>query len=216
MIIEIVYDNEARSGLQSDWGFAALIRKDENILFDTGTKVSILRNNMEKMGIGIDEIDKVVLSHEHHDHVGGLDCVLSEDLEVFVPVEFSSKIKNKIERTALLNSVSGPQRISKGIYTTGGLKGHAVEQSLVIELMQGVAVVTGCAHPGLVRILEASKGYGDIRAVIGGFHGFDEYEALEDVEKIVPCHCTKNKIKIKRRFEEKTIDCFAGLKIEME
>ena len=52
MRLRIVYDNEAKEGLERDWGFSCLIESaDRKLLFDTGASEAILSRNMEKLGI---------------------------------------------------------------------------------------------------------------------------------------------------------------------
>ena len=76
MKLTIVYDNEVFKkglGLRSDWGFSCLIQNnEESILFDCGAKGDILINNMRKLEIEPRNINKIVISHEHWDHNGGL------------------------------------------------------------------------------------------------------------------------------------------------
>lgn len=75
-----------------------------------------------------------------------------------------------------------------------------------IETTEGLVVVTGCAHAGLVNALDCVRqvsGRKRVRAVIGGFHlaGASEKrleltaEALKALspDLIVPCHCTGEK-----------------------
>jgi 7,8-dihydropterin-6-yl-methyl-4-(beta-D-ribofuranosyl)aminobenzene 5'-phosphate synthase len=45
---------------------------DEKILYDTGLNSETLLNNMEALSVSPDEITKLVLSHGHSDHTGGL------------------------------------------------------------------------------------------------------------------------------------------------
>jgi len=45
---------------------------DEKILYDVGLDSKILLNNMEALSISPDDITKLVLSHGHTDHAGGL------------------------------------------------------------------------------------------------------------------------------------------------
>jgi len=58
-------------------GVSYLIRTDNaTILFDLGlnpanTDPSPLLNNMEKLGVKLDDIDIIVISHNHGDHIGG-------------------------------------------------------------------------------------------------------------------------------------------------
>jgi 7,8-dihydropterin-6-yl-methyl-4-(beta-D-ribofuranosyl)aminobenzene 5'-phosphate synthase len=59
-------------GLMAEWGLSILVESEEiNILFDTGQSLSA-SHNAEIMGINLSQIDKIVLSHGHFDHTGGL------------------------------------------------------------------------------------------------------------------------------------------------
>jgi len=72
MKITIVYDNEASADLKSGWGFSCLIEGKERLLFDTGNSGKKLIYNMKQLNIVPETIDKVVISHNHWDHTGGL------------------------------------------------------------------------------------------------------------------------------------------------
>ena len=76
--ITVVSDNNPyKAGLKTSWGFACVIRgAEKTILFDTGGSSVILLGNMKLLGINPKDIDVVVLSHIHGDHVGGLDGFL--------------------------------------------------------------------------------------------------------------------------------------------
>ncbi len=78
--ITVSYDNNPyKERLTTAWGFSCVIRGTEKtILFDTGGNGSILLTNMEKLGINPKEVDLVVLSHIHGDHVGGLASFLGK------------------------------------------------------------------------------------------------------------------------------------------
>ena len=63
-------------GIMAEWGLSILVESDEmNILFDTGQSLSVSHNATE-MGIDLKIIDKIVLSHGHFDHTGGLKTIL--------------------------------------------------------------------------------------------------------------------------------------------
>lgn len=76
------------------------------------------------------------------------------------------------------------------------------EQALYLMLKKGVVVITGCAHPGVVNIVQhAKKSTGSrIHMLIGGFHlggaGQDRIRKTMDqlkslgVDRIAPLHCT--------------------------
>jgi len=98
--IAIVYDNNPyKEGLKTAWGFSCVIRCGRTILFDTGGNGTILLENMEKLGINPKDVDIVVLSHIHNDHVGGLSKFLKINHNVTVyllrsfPEEFKEEIK---------------------------------------------------------------------------------------------------------------------------
>jgi len=218
MKLRIVYDNEAKEGLESDWGFSCLIEAGKRILFDTGASGEILSRNMQRLGIRKEEIEIIVLSHEHWDHIGGLSAVLHQNVAVYVPGSFTKRTKKGIERKAAeVLEVSGPADIVPGVHTTGELGIGIKEQSLVLETKggEGVVVLTGCAHPGLENILEAAKVFGELYGVVGGFHGFDKLKRLEELKMIVPCHCTVRKEEILRMYSEKAVRCEAGERIKI-
>lgn len=56
---------------------------DDQILFDTGYS-DVFMKNAEKMGIDLNKANKIVLSHGHNDHTGGLKYFLQEkrDIEI--------------------------------------------------------------------------------------------------------------------------------------
>jgi len=72
-------ENTANTGeLLAEWGLSILVATDVvNILFDTGKTISV-SNNADTLGIDLRTIDKIVLSHAHYDHTGGLRQVLGK------------------------------------------------------------------------------------------------------------------------------------------
>lgn len=60
----------------AEFGWSVLVETDEvNILFDTGRSISVC-HNADILGIDLSKVDKIVLSHGHLDHTGGLRQVL--------------------------------------------------------------------------------------------------------------------------------------------
>ncbi|MDP2917294.1 MAG: MBL fold metallo-hydrolase, partial [Dehalococcoidia bacterium] len=56
----------------SEWALSILIETDEvTVLLDTG-KSTTATYNADTLGIDLGKIDKIVLSHSHYDHTGGL------------------------------------------------------------------------------------------------------------------------------------------------
>ena len=205
MKLTIVYDNQSATGLKSGWGFSCLIEENsKKVLFDTGDDGSKLLYNIKKLGFDVRNIDIIVLSHEHWDHIGGLSDILklNNKLEVFVLASFSEDLKNSIRKKAKLKEVRNEQEVIKNIYTTGLIENAPDEQSLILKTNKGIIVVVGCSHPGVDKILNIAKKYGKIYAVVGGFHGFSRLEILKDIEIIGACHCTQHKNEIKKMFPE--------------
>jgi len=60
----------------AEWGLSVLVQTDDlNILLDTGASISVPHNS-PLLGIDLSTIDRIVLSHGHYDHTGGLKEVL--------------------------------------------------------------------------------------------------------------------------------------------
>lgn len=212
MNFRVLYDNNAEKGFMVGWGFSCLLETSkENILFDTGWNGDILLYNMKIAGINPKNIDKIVISHGHWDHIGGINRILTYAIktEVYVPMSLSNNLKNEIKRYANLIEISNAQEISDNIWTTGELGEEIKEQSLVIKTDRGNVILTGCAHPGLDIIMEKSREWGDVHAVVGGFH-YSEVEILKNIPLILPCHCTKEIEEIKKKMPKSYKDCYAG------
>ncbi len=214
MRLTIVYDNEVfeeNPNLKSDWGFSCFIEGKENILFDTGTKGDILISNMKALNVDPREIDKIVISHEHFDHNGGLGEILkhTKDVEIY-------RIKGSIPGVKVIEVGEDKVELADGIWSTGKLGGLFIkEQSLVLEGKEGWYVLVGCSHPGVDKILERAKDIGDVVGIIGGFHGFKKLEVFKELKFICPCHCTSLKREILERFPDKSSRCGVGKVIEI-
>jgi len=204
--ITVVYENTlAQPDLTEGWGFSALIEYGgHTLLFDTGADGEALLNNMTALHINPLEIESVVLSHNHRDHTAGLDALLSTGVEpnVYVLPSFPASFKQRLSQTTTVIETTTDQVIVEGIVTTGEMNGTIPEQAIVIEVDQGVVILTGCAHPGIVAIVEHVKETSGkpLYLVLGGFHLMDKASAeitaivqgfrRLDVIRVGPCHCT--------------------------
>ena len=89
--ITILYDafgNDA--AMKKDWGFSALVEvAGKRILFDTGNDRDIFAANVKAKGVDLTNLDFVVLSHRHSDHMAGLSYVLSVNpkVKIYAPKE---------------------------------------------------------------------------------------------------------------------------------
>jgi len=227
--LTIVYDNNPYDErLRTAWGFGCYVNVDGvKILFDTGGDSKILIDNMAKLSIDAKEIEIIILSHIHGDHVGGLFGVLdlNSQVKVYFPASFPEDFKRRVKDSASeVTEVKGALKICNGVATTGELGTTIKEQSLVVATAKGLVIVTGCAHPGVVNIVKKAKELTgmEVHLVLGGFHlgGASENKILSiieqfremDVEKVAPCHCSGDRARalFKAEFGKKYVEAGVG------
>jgi 7,8-dihydropterin-6-yl-methyl-4-(beta-D-ribofuranosyl)aminobenzene 5'-phosphate synthase len=227
--ITILYDNYPFDDrLKTEWGFSCLIEGlEKTILFDTGGNGAVLMDNIEKLVVNPDEIDAVFLSHEHWDHTGGLQDFLqhNQKVVVYLLASFPESIKNIITHAgATFVEITSPTYFCERAGTIGELGTSINEQSLVIETDDGLVIVTGCAHPGIVHIIEAVKNYfgKNVYMVFGGFHlgGYSDSELMKMIQdfrklgvvKVGPCHCSGDRCRtlFKDEYKDDFVEIGAG------
>jgi 7,8-dihydropterin-6-yl-methyl-4-(beta-D-ribofuranosyl)aminobenzene 5'-phosphate synthase len=234
MTVTIICDNNLyKQGLQTGWGFSCLVTGiEKTILSDSGPEGSLI-GNMEKLAVEPKTIDIVFLSHIHGDHTGGLDSLLEKnsDVTVYLPESFPQKFKDNVkDHKAKIVDVKQDLKICEDVYSTGQVGGWIKEQSLIIRTNKGLVIITGCAHPGIVKILSVAKDLmeDDILLVMGGFHL--EWMTKGKIEKIIsafrqmgvryvgPGHCTGEKARalFEKHFGGNYINCGAGKVITIE
>ncbi len=201
MRIKVLYDKQGlEEKFRTGWGLSFLI--DDRVLFDTGEKGEWLVENMQFLGVNINKIEAVVISHDHWDHHGGLWEILRlrKGLKVYICPGFSKEFKDRAkEFQAELIETGKLIEITQNIFITGEIP----EQAVVLKTENGLTVITGCAHPGILKIIEKVKSKfpeESIYFVLGGFHLVDlDRRAVEivsenfkrmNVLKAGPTHCS--------------------------
>ncbi|SIO02160.1 7,8-dihydropterin-6-yl-methyl-4-(beta-D-ribofuranosyl)aminobenzene 5'-phosphate synthase [Algoriphagus halophilus] len=229
-----------------EWGYSALIEVDgKKILFDTGAKPETVLQNAREMDIDLSDVEDVLLSHNHWDHIGGL-LTLRQELKKQNPNAlkrihvgegiFSKRVNSENTILAIREELEADgvefyiyenqQELFPGVWITGpinrihnernwsgngkietasGLVEDTIpeDQSLVINTKNGLVLISGCGHAGLINTLDhivANSEEEKVFAIIGGFHLFNASEEhlnwtaskLRDfgVSKIIGAHCT--------------------------
>ncbi|MDA3895060.1 MAG: MBL fold metallo-hydrolase [Desulfobacteraceae bacterium] len=206
-------------GLVGEHGLSFLIEEDHSVLYDTGQGMGIL-NNLGLMGKNVNAIDKIIISHGHYDHTGGLMPVLKQrasgvpvyihsdafqnkiayietpDENFEIPIGFQHTKKDYEACGAEFRFIDHFTKIDEHIYAISDIErpkgwktwdvrlkykdGEAIyddpfndDLSLLLETGSGPVVLLGCAHAGVVEILNdlsAKTGHTEFHAVIGGTH----------------------------------------------
>lgn len=180
--------------LKTEAGVAYLIKADDTtILLDVGFNKkkehpSPLLHNAGVLGVSLGEIDMIVISHPHLDHLGGMGDqrnktfsisqgrVALPEIPVYAPVAISPSAFNPGPRPTV---VKAPLVLAKGVASIGViprnlyLMGVTEEQSLAIHVEgKGIVLVIGCGHQTIEKIIERAKALFDapIYGIIGGLH----------------------------------------------
>ncbi len=237
----------ARPATFGEEGLSILIEAGTSIiLLDTGQTVSAVLN-AAALGVDLSRVEKIVLSHGHFDHTGGLRSVLrkmrknvevvchpdvwapkyavgKDGAERFIGVPFQrAELESLGARFAMGR---GPVVIAEKVTALGEVSmendfetidphlfvrdGAALrpddlldDRAVVIDSGDGLVVVLGCAHRGIVNTLKSAQkltGVERINLVVGGSHlvGSEEERVWQtvaalkqlNVERLGLCHCT--------------------------
>lgn len=210
MKLTIMYDNRSyKEGWETGWGFSCVADNGKDrVLFDTGDNPYKLVGNFKKSEIDIKQIEAITFSHQHWDHVDGLEGFLNinKSARVYIPVSFPKKIMELVSENGndIIHSGQKVEEISDGIYIMPVLKKifKPAEQGLVLKINGGLALVTGCAHPGIVNMVRKTNELFNrkVKIILGGFHLSTKSDSKvkkiikklkeEGVSYFAPSHCT--------------------------
>ncbi len=254
--------------LMGEHGLSMLLEGDDATLFDTGQGLGVV-HNLRMLGKDIKSINRIVLSHGHYDHTGGLMAVLKEHggkIPVCLhPSAFNNKLaqrtpdmivrigfgasRDEYEKAgAVFTELSGYGSVCGSIHALCDVKhpegwepwdrmlkaetGGEVrtdlfndDLSLLVDTPSGPVVLLGCAHSGMVEILDQiseAAGLREFHAVIGGTHlgtAPDDYvkQSMDTMDRynvkvIGVSHCTGFRVAcaFAARFRDRFVNASAG------
>jgi 7,8-dihydropterin-6-yl-methyl-4-(beta-D-ribofuranosyl)aminobenzene 5'-phosphate synthase len=177
------------SDLAGEPGVSYLVRAGGmRVLFDSGLSggkpESALARNARTLGAPLGELDAVVISHLHLDHVGGLAAMrrrtFSFSADPLEPRGVPAHVPTQMHHPrADIAVTSGPKVIGPGMAVLPPLPrmlfwaGYVTEQALVVNVAGfGLVLISGCGHPRIEQILGVAERVLDvpIKAVVGGLH----------------------------------------------
>jgi 7,8-dihydropterin-6-yl-methyl-4-(beta-D-ribofuranosyl)aminobenzene 5'-phosphate synthase len=206
--VTYLYDNTAAmDGVKPDWGFSCLIEADgKTILFDTGANADVLRQNLAALKVDLLEVDALVFSHQHDDHTAGSAAVPPlPGISIYLPLhaKLPWTASAAVSRVSTIQvPVGDPVEVFPGIRVQAELPGVTWEDSLTVDTPRGLVVIVGCAHPGIIKMLENIRDatHRPIYMVLGGFHLLstpaNEVKGIVSAFKAIgvqyagPTHCT--------------------------
>ncbi|MEN8122054.1 MAG: MBL fold metallo-hydrolase [Bacteroidota bacterium] len=194
-IMPLIDSESISNDLETENGVSYLISADDKqILLDLGFNrakkhPSPLLHNMKILDKSFNDIDYIVFSHAHLDHLGGMNeqktktfsisqaKVETPKIPVYAPVKIqASEFNPQLDE---INIPEKPNVIMPGVYTIGNIPrhlfimGYIEEQALALRLEgKGIVLIVGCGHQTIQKIIERTKQLFDdnIYAVFGGLH----------------------------------------------
>jgi 7,8-dihydropterin-6-yl-methyl-4-(beta-D-ribofuranosyl)aminobenzene 5'-phosphate synthase len=167
--LTVLVEEKTEESFLGDAGVSYLFRSDQgSLLYDVGfgSERPALAHNAAKLGIKMDQVDSLCISHLHPDHMGGLKA--SRAKCVTVPKELGMPKGQPCFLPDEANAegfkcvlIDRPRLLTGGIATTGPLArslfffGLTEEQALIAHLKgKGLVIFTGCGHPTIELIVE--------------------------------------------------------------
>lgn len=145
--------NPFNSELVDAWGLSILVETPFNvILFDAGPDPLVLQHNVEVLDKSLEKASFIVISHEHGDHVRGLEYIagVNGSITVYIPGHAPRSIEEWIKSVGFKHVVRvySTIKLSEGVAVVGELYGPPYEQALAVNVKGlGLVVLAGCSHP---------------------------------------------------------------------
>jgi len=188
-ILPVVERHADGPGLHGEPGVSYLVKADGlTFLFDTGLGTghdrTALESNAGTLGVTLDDLHCVVISHLHADHVGGArsqfrhtfsfgrEQAVPQAIPAFVPTEMTHSQADicVVEQTRVIGpGVAVLPPLPRMLFWLGAV----AEQALVVNVRgRGLVLITGCGHPQIEQTLAAAEKVVDapVYAVVGGLH----------------------------------------------
>ncbi len=203
----IICDNHTvREDLIPSWGLSIGLRDETGwTLFDLGNDPNVFFHNFTVLGGNMEEVRRIILSHLHLDHTGGLGAFknLTTPVTLYLPEPLSPEEIRKLESRSFQVVIVPPEGIKQdNLWLLPIPGGPPPEQLLVMETGKEILLLTGCAHYGIEQGLLTvwERFHRPFGLVCGGFHlAFRSILELKQVLRvfqslpiraIAPCHCT--------------------------
>jgi 7,8-dihydropterin-6-yl-methyl-4-(beta-D-ribofuranosyl)aminobenzene 5'-phosphate synthase len=182
-------------------GFSVLVDVDgERTLFDTGRRSAYLTHNLDYLEVDVNTVDRVVISHMHIDHIGGLEKFLEmrdEAVDVIIPpdgermtdVKFLgipikkvglSNISKEARSKMTPSAVGEWTQLSKSLFLSGTPGSGGIDENILVLMTTGGPVmICGCCHCGIgpaIGFVEERTSK-KVSGVVGGVHLVDKKKA---------------------------------------
>lgn len=182
-----IVEHKTEPGFLGSPGVSYLIRTNlGQLLFDVGygPENEVFSTNASRIGFSMDQVDGLVISHLHPDHMGGFKAAREKHVRLPIALNPSPPKPCFLPEHASTEGftpeiVTAPRMLPAGIASTGPLArslflmGWTEEQALVARLKdKGLVVITGCGHPTIETIIQMVRriSHERIYAIGGGLH----------------------------------------------